>query len=98
MIHVTNGESAGNTLRQTTLGGVVVPWQDVLHEGPVPAVSRPELLQTRARLLAECGRGNEAAVRSSLEQRDRQLLDALRDGTEVVFFPRRTPAASAAAR
>ena len=35
-LHVTNGESAGNTLRQTALGGAVLPWQDVLHEGPVP--------------------------------------------------------------
>ena len=37
LLHVTNGESAGNTLRQTALGGAVLPWQDVLHEGPVPA-------------------------------------------------------------
>ncbi|HKB20032.1 MAG TPA: heavy metal-responsive transcriptional regulator, partial [Gaiellaceae bacterium] len=40
LLHVTNGESAGNTLRQTGLGGAVLPWQDVLHEGPVPAGSR----------------------------------------------------------
>src|SRR5262245_5129214 len=38
LLHVTNGESAGNTLRQTALGGAVLPWQDVLHEGPLPAV------------------------------------------------------------
>src|SRR6478672_6102481 len=38
LLHVTNGESAGNTLRQTALGGAVLPWQDVLHEGPVPAL------------------------------------------------------------
>jgi DNA-binding transcriptional MerR regulator len=45
LLHVTNGESAGNTLRQTTLGGAVLSWQDVLHEGPVPtaagAANRP---------------------------------------------------------
>ncbi|HET7130270.1 MAG TPA: MerR family transcriptional regulator [Gaiellaceae bacterium] len=86
LLHVTNGESAGNTLRQTTLGGAVVSWQDVLHEGPVPALPRPELLRTRARFLADCGWGSEAALRSSLERRDRQLLDALRDGTEVVLW------------
>ena len=40
LLHVTNGESAGNTLRQTALGGAVLPWQDVLHEGPVPALPR----------------------------------------------------------
>jgi len=86
LLHVTNGESAGNTLRQTTLGGAVLSWQDVLHEGPVPSLPRQELLRTRARFLAECGWGSEAALRSSLERRDRQLLDALRNGTEVVLW------------
>src|SRR5438105_7338356 len=42
LLHVTNGESAGNTLRQTTLGGAVLPWQDTLHEGPVPALRSEE--------------------------------------------------------
>jgi redox-sensitive transcriptional activator SoxR len=86
LLHVTNGESAGNTLRQTALGGAVLSWQDVLHEGPVPALPRHELLRTRARFLAECGWGSEAALRSSLERRDRQLLDALHDGTAVVLW------------
>ena len=46
LLHVTNGESAGNTLRQTGLGGAVLPWQDVLHDGPVPDIGRAELLQS----------------------------------------------------
>jgi hypothetical protein len=86
LLHVTNGESAGNTLRQTTVGGAVLAWQDVLHEGPVPAVPRAELLQERARFLAASGWGSEAAVLSSLERRDRLLLDALRDGAHVVLW------------
>src|SRR6476469_8815117 len=86
LLHVTTGESAGNTLRQTTLGGAVLSWQDVLHEGPVQALPREVLLRTRARFLAECGWGSEPALRSSLERRDRQLLDALRDGAEVVLW------------
>ena len=86
LLHVTNGESAGTTLRQTTLGGAVLSWQDVLHEGPVPALPRQQLLLTRARFLAECGWGSEAALRSSLERRDLQYLDALRAGAHVVLW------------
>jgi DNA-binding transcriptional MerR regulator len=86
LLHVTNGESAGNTLRQTALGGAVLPWQDALHEGPVPALPRPELLRTRARFLADCGWGGRQALLSSLERRDRQLLEALRDDLEVVLW------------
>ena len=86
LLHVTNGESAGNTLRQTALGGAVLPWQDALHEGPVPVLPRQELLRTRARFLADCGWGRQQALLSSLERRDRQLLEALRDGLHVVLW------------
>jgi redox-sensitive transcriptional activator SoxR len=85
-LHVTNGESAGNTLRQTSLGGAVLPWQDVLHDGPVPAGPRRELLRARAAFLSGCGWGSRTAILSSLERRDRQLLDALRDRRHVVLW------------
>src|ERR1700716_728709 len=86
LLHITNGESAGNTLRQTALGGAVLPWQDTLHEGPVPAAPRRELLRTRARFLAECGWGRQGALLSSFERRDRQLLEAFRDDLQVVLW------------
>ena len=86
LLHVTNGESAGNTLRQTALGGAVLPWQDTLHEGPVPAVPRAELLRTRATFLSECGWGSRREIVSSLERRDRQLLETLRNGLHVVLW------------
>ena len=86
LLHVTNGESAGNTLRQTALGGAVLPWQDVLHDGPVPALPRQELLRARARFLADCGWGRPQALFSALERRDLQLLEALRDGLQVVLW------------
>ena len=86
LLHITNGESAGNTLRQTALGGAVLPWQDVLHEGPVPALPRQKLLQTRAHFLAGCGWGRRQALFSSLQRRDRQLLEALRDNVQVVLW------------
>ncbi len=85
-LHVTNGESAGNTLRQTSLGGAVLPWQDVLHEGPVPAGPRPGLLRARAAFLSACGWGSRPAILSSLQRRDRQLLRALGGGQQVVLW------------
>ncbi len=86
LLHVTNGESAGNTLRQTAIGGAVLAWQDALHEGPVPSLPRQELLRARARFLADCGWGRQQALLSSLERRDRQLLEALRDDLQVVLW------------
>ena len=86
LLHVTNGESAGNTLRQTGLGGAVLPWQDVLHEGPVPGVARPELLRIRADFLSGCGWGGKPALLSALQRRDRTVTGALRDRRQVVLW------------
>jgi DNA-binding transcriptional MerR regulator len=86
LLHVTNGESAGNTLRQTTLGGAVLSWQDVLHEGPVPALPPAELRAVRARFLSECGWGSERSLLESLERRDRLFEHALEAGTSVVLW------------
>jgi hypothetical protein len=83
---VTNGESAGNTLRQTTLGGAVLSWQDVLHEGPVPDVPSAELRMVRARFLSDCGWGWERSLLESLERRDRLFEQALASGSDVVLW------------
>jgi DNA-binding transcriptional MerR regulator len=86
LLHVTNGDSTGSTLRQTTLGGAVLPWQDVLHEGPVPAGSRASLRAARAAFLSACGWGSRRSIAGELERRDQQVLDALRDGRRVVLW------------
>lgn len=85
-LHVTNGDSAASTLRQTSLGGVVLPWRDVLDAGPVPGGPRSELLRTRAAFLSGCGWGSAAGLQSFLEQRDRQLTEALGEGQPVVLW------------
>jgi Domain of unknown function (DUF1835) len=76
-LHVTNGESTGSTLRETSLGGVVLSWDDALHVGPLafdPAASRP----LRAAFLAEKGWGDATAIETELERRDDLLARAER--------------------
>src|SRR5437763_8463927 len=70
ILHVTNGESAGNTLRQTGLGGAVLCWNDVLYEGP------PEPRAARAEFLSACGWGPRREILHSLERRDELLARA----------------------
>src|SRR4029077_715498 len=93
LLHVTNGESAGNTLRQTGLGGAVLPWQDVLHGGPgadgPPGGPRRgggrgrgapgrALRGAGAGFLPRGGGGRAGTIRSSLERRDRRIRAVLR--------------------
>jgi len=86
VLHVTNGESAANTLRRTALGGAVLPWQDVLHAGPVPAVPRRDLLRRRAAFLSEHGWGSRRAILSSLEGRDELLRRTFAERVPVVLW------------
>jgi hypothetical protein len=86
LLHVTNGESAGSTLRRTSLGGAVLPWQDVLAEGPVPALPPAELRRTRARFLSACGWGGTRTILHALERRDRLLELALGERRRLVLW------------
>jgi DNA-binding transcriptional MerR regulator len=86
LLHVTNGESAGNTLRRTALGGAVLGWNDVLHEGPVPSVPAARLRELRARFLSDAGWGARPAILAALERRDRSLERALEGRQRVVLW------------
>jgi hypothetical protein len=71
-LHVTNGESVANTLRTTSLPGVVVAWNDTLHEGPLdPNPAR--MRELRAQFLASHGWGDAHAIEAELERRDALL-------------------------
>ena len=52
-LHVTNGDVVGGTLIQAGFGDAVLPWRDVLHDGPVPGGLDAEALRNvRAQFLA----------------------------------------------
>jgi hypothetical protein len=86
ILHVTNGDSAGNTLRQTTVGGAVLPWNDVLTEGPVPSLPAGELRAIRARFLSACGWGGATSILHSLERRDELLARSFTERRHVVLW------------
>jgi hypothetical protein len=56
LLFITNGGPASGRLRASGLTGEILPWRDVLHEGPVPGgLSLEELADVRARFLAQRG-------------------------------------------
>jgi hypothetical protein len=86
MLHVTNGESAVQGLRDAGLEGDILAWRDVLHEGPVPAgLDEAALREVRARFIAACGWDRYDSAHAALARRDTRLLRA-RDEDEVVLW------------
>lgn len=75
MLHVTNGSVVLSRIHGIGVPGPVIPWDDVLHEGPVPGhVSRDELRRIRAAFLASSFDLTAADVARDLEARDQALL------------------------
>lgn len=86
MLHITNGDHAAERIHHSGIPGDVLSWQDVLHEGPVPAELSPdELRPLRARFIAEQGWGDFAEVMRQFEERDR-VLQSFHGYEEVVLW------------
>jgi hypothetical protein len=79
-LHVTNGDSTAITLRETSLGGDVLPWRDVLNEGPL---LRKGFNAARAAFLSAAGWGDEQELLKGFEDRDTALAAA---GDVVLWF------------
>jgi hypothetical protein len=85
-LHITNGDSAAEGLKQAQLGGDVLPWRDILHDGPVPAsASWGEFRSVRARFLASRGAGSMEDIEQSFLERD-QCVEALGAGDDVTLW------------
>jgi hypothetical protein len=86
MLHVTNGDCTTELLARTGLGGDLLSWLDVLHDGPVPDGPPEALRAARATFLAQEGwtSRDEALVR--LRARDERLARALAQGEPVVLW------------
>lgn len=80
-LHVTNGRSVIPLLREAGIGDPIVSWDDVLHDGPVPAGLGPAALaERRAEFLAACGWDTYDHILRHLRDRDAVLQRALASG------------------
>ena len=74
ILNITNGDSAAGLMREGGVEGDILPWRDVLHDGPVPGgLSLSELSDVRAQFIASRGWGDRQSVRRAFADRDRTL-------------------------
>jgi Domain of unknown function (DUF1835) len=87
MLHITNGDSVGGTLRQTDLPGDILTWKDILHEGPTPSgLSLEEMSQIRAQFLANCALGLYEEMLADFLHRDRTLAQFATHKEVILWF------------
>lgn len=87
MLHVTNGDHAADAIRAAGIPGEVLPWRDVLHEGPVPAgIPLRELSRVRAEFIASRGWASAEEARRGFEERDAALARSAAEDEVVLWF------------
>jgi hypothetical protein len=87
MLHVTNGDCAVEVLRKAGMQGDLLPWRDVLHEGPLhPELPLEEFSRLRARFIADAGWGEAAGVERQFRARDERLKRSAADDEVVLWF------------
>jgi hypothetical protein len=86
LLHITNGDCAVAVLSQV-VPGTILPWRDVLHEGPVRAgLSLEELSLERARFIADAGWGDFPEVLKTFQERDAAFRRAGGHDEIVLWF------------
>ncbi len=86
MLHITNGDCAVAVLSRA-VQGELLPWRDVLHEGPVHAgLPLQDLSRRRAAFIASAGWGSLPDVSKDFEERDAALATAGRHDEVVLWF------------
>ena len=86
MLHITNGDCAAAVLSQV-VPGPILPWRDVLHEGPVRAgLSLEELSRERAAFIADAGWASLSKVEDQFKARDAAFRRAGEHDEIVLWF------------
>jgi Domain of unknown function (DUF1835) len=86
LLHITNGDCAAGVLSRA-VQGTILPWRDVLHEGPVRAgLSLEELSRERAAFIAQAGWGEPGQVLQQFRDRDAKFRRAGQHDEIVLWF------------
>jgi len=87
MLIITNGDAACARMREAQLDAELLPWRDVLHDGPVPAdLPLDALSQCRAQFLAGWGWGDRPTLERMFAARDAVLRGFRRHDEVVLWF------------
>ena len=87
ILHLTNGDAAATALTRAGLPGEVLPWRDLLHDGPVPSDrDLPAFRRVRGEFLASRGWASQSEAMASLAARDERLAATGPGDALVLWF------------
>jgi hypothetical protein len=86
-LHLTNGDEAAARIEALVAPEPVLPWRDILYDGPVPGGLTLEALSAeRARHLAARFRLDPERVQETFRDRDRRVREAMPQADRLVLW------------
>ncbi len=86
VLHITNGDCAGDAIKGSGVRGDVLTWRDILHEGPVPLLPLTELSRIRAEYLATQGVSQGSRLLTDFAERDEALMRFTDNDRVILWF------------
>ena len=87
MLNITNGDSTANLMKEAGVIGDILPWRDVLHEGPVPAgLSFAAMSELRCDYIVSQCPAMEERVRKDFRERSHRLAQSKEDQEIILWF------------
>lgn len=83
---ITNGDSTVELMRAADFAEDILPWRDVLHDGPVPNQGAAALARTRAGFLTRFGNVAAARIEADMNARDNRIAALAPDETVTLWF------------
>jgi hypothetical protein len=86
-LNITNGDCALKIMEEAGIEGKILPWRDVLHEGPVPAdLSLEKLSFKRAEFLASLSWGDFDKIHKNFLERNTCLQSFHKYSQVILWF------------
>jgi len=86
ILHITNGDSAVNIMKEAAIAGDFLAWRDVLHDGPVPDDLRfEELLLLREKFIIGRGWGTADNIRGCFDE-TRNTLKSIDKYDKIILW------------
>lgn len=87
MLHIHNGDSSANTLKESRLEGEHLPWREALIAGPTPGgLNLEEWIDLRASHLADSYGGEVAKYKKELRAQEDSLLRSTEQDEVILWF------------
>ena len=84
---ITNADDAVARMREAGIRGEILPWRDILHEGPVPpSLSLEDLSAVRAQFLAQRGWLPQEELHAAFRSRDDMIRCHREFGSVLLWF------------